>query len=52
VEKEIACDCGWRVRGTDDELVVAAQEHGCTAHDMVPTREQVLATAKPVPMQE
>jgi predicted small metal-binding protein len=52
MDKEIACDCGWRVRGSEDELVVAAQEHGRTAHDMVPTREQVLATAKPVLIEE
>ena len=36
MEKEIVCDCGWRVRGSEDELVAAAQEHGRTAHDMVP----------------
>ena len=52
MEKEIVCDCGWRVRGSEDELVAAAQEHGRTAHDMVPTREQALATAKPVPTEE
>ena len=52
MEKEIVCDCGWRARGTEDELVAAAQEHGRTAHDMVPTPDQVLATAKPVPMEE
>jgi len=23
MEKEIACDCGWRVRGTDEELIAA-----------------------------
>jgi predicted small metal-binding protein len=52
MEKEIACDCGWRARGTDEELIAAAQEHGRHAHDMVPTPEQVLATAKPVMTQE
>jgi predicted small metal-binding protein len=52
MEKEIACDCGWRVRGNEDELVAAAQEHGRIAHDMVPTPDQVLATAKPVLMEE
>jgi hypothetical protein len=31
----------------DDELVAAAQEHGRVAHDLVPTREQVLAVATP-----
>ena len=46
--KQIVCDCGWSARGTEDELVAAAQAHGRDAHDMVPTREQVLAVATPV----
>jgi hypothetical protein len=46
--KEILCDCGWSVRGTDEELVAAAQQHGREAHDMMPTAEQVLAVARPV----
>jgi hypothetical protein len=29
-------------------LVAAAQEHGRVAHDLEPTREQVLAVATPV----
>ncbi len=52
MEKEIVCDCGWRARGTEDELVAAAQEHGREAHDMIPTPAQVLATAKPATTQE
>jgi predicted small metal-binding protein len=47
--KQIVCDCGWSARGTDDELVAAAQEHGRAAHDLVPTRDQVLAAATPLP---
>lgn len=46
--KQILCDCGWSVRGTDEELVVAAQQHGREAHGMTPTAEQVLAVAIPV----
>jgi predicted small metal-binding protein len=46
--KQIVCDCGWSARGTEDELVAAAQTHGREAHEMVPTREQVLAVATPV----
>lgn len=46
--KQIVCDCGWSVRGTEDEVVAAAQTHGREAHDMVPTREQALAVATPV----
>ena len=52
MEQEIACDCGWRARGTAEELIAEAQDHGRQAHDMVPTPEQVLATAKPVMAQE
>jgi predicted small metal-binding protein len=48
MEMEIVCDCGWSARGSEDELVAAAQEHGRQAHDMEPTREQVLAIARPV----
>jgi hypothetical protein len=50
--KQIVCDWGWSARGTDDELVAAAQEHGRVAHDLVPTREQVLAVATPLPDNE
>jgi predicted small metal-binding protein len=52
MEKETAYDCGWRARGTDQELIAVAQEHGRQAHDMVPAPEQVLAAAKPVMTQE
>jgi predicted small metal-binding protein len=46
--KQIVCDCGWTARGTDEEIVAAAQAHGREAHSLVPTREQVLAVATPV----
>jgi predicted small metal-binding protein len=46
--KQMLCDCGWSVRGTEDEVVAAAQRHGREAHGMTPTREQVLAVATPV----
>jgi hypothetical protein len=46
--KQIICDCGWSARGTEEDLVAAAQQHGREAHDMVPTPEQVLAVAIPV----
>jgi predicted small metal-binding protein len=51
MEKEISCDCGWQAHGTEDELVTAAQQHGRDVHDMIPTREQVLATARPTETQ-
>jgi predicted small metal-binding protein len=46
--KQIVCDCGWTARGTEDELVEAAQAHGRQSHGLVPTREQVLAVATPM----
>jgi len=51
MEKEISCDCGWQARGTEDALVAAAKQHGHDVHDMIPTREQVLATARPTETQ-
>jgi hypothetical protein len=46
--KQVVCDCGWSARGSDEQLIEAAQRHGREAHDMVPTPEQVLAVAAPV----
>ena len=43
---QIICDCGWSARGTEEELVAAAQQQGGEAHDMVPNPEQVLAGLK------
>ena len=46
--KIINCDCGRVVQGdSDDELVVAAQQHAREAHGMELTREQVLSLAVP-----
>ena len=46
--KVIKCDCGFVVRGTnDDELVQAAQAHAKEAHEMELNVEQVLAMAEP-----
>ncbi len=39
----LRCACGWEARGTLDDLVVAAREHGRRVHNMEPTRDQVLA---------
>ncbi|KAA1420986.1 DUF1059 domain-containing protein [Nocardioides humilatus] len=47
--KVINCDCGFVVRGdNDDELVRAAQAHASEAHSMQITAEQVLAMAEPI----
>jgi len=46
--KFIACECGVTIRGaTDDEIVVNAQDHARTVHNMELTREQVLGIAQP-----
>lgn len=39
----LRCACGWETTGTEDQLVEATQEHGRRMHNMLPTREQVLA---------
>jgi hypothetical protein len=41
------CECGFEVRGTEDEVVAGIQEHAIRAHNMKATREQVLARAVP-----
>ena len=42
------CECGFEVRGTEDEVVTGIQDHAVRAHNMTATREQVLARAVPV----
>lgn len=48
MQKVINCPCGFIVRGsTDDELVARAQEHARHVHQMELSREQALAMARP-----
>jgi predicted small metal-binding protein len=42
----LTCACGWEISGTEEEVVVAAQDHGCRVHNMETSREEVLALAK------
>jgi hypothetical protein len=42
---QVTCPCGWRTRGTRDEVVAAVQEHGRTAHGVELTDDQVMAQA-------
>jgi hypothetical protein len=44
----LRCACGWESRGTTDDLVAAATEHGRRLHNMTPTRPEVLAMVVPV----
>lgn len=43
----LRCACGWETTGTEDELVVAAVEHGRRVHNMTPTRDEVRAMILP-----
>ena len=47
--KVIKCDCGYIVRGADDdELVKGAKTHALDVHGMELTDEQALSMAEPV----
>ena len=35
------CVCGWQVSGTQDEVVLATQDHGRRLHNMLPTRDEI-----------
>ncbi len=39
----IRCACGWEVTGTEDEVIAATIEHGRRLHNMMPSRDEVLA---------
>ncbi len=45
----VRCACGWEASGPEDEVVEATREHGRRIHNMVPTREEVLAMANDPP---
>ena len=47
--KEVTCICGWRIRGTEDEIVDQVIAHGRDAHGVASTRDEVLALAVDVP---
>jgi predicted small metal-binding protein len=46
-ELTVSCDCGWRARGPQDELVRRIQEHAREVHGLDVTPEQALAQARP-----
>lgn len=43
----LTCMCGWEARGTEDEVVGAAQDHGRQIHNMDVTHDQAMAMAQP-----
>ena len=47
--KEVTCMCGWRIRGTEDEIVDQVIAHGRDAHGVESTRDEVLALTTDVP---
>ena len=47
--KEVTCLCGWRCRGSEDEVVDQVIAHGREAHGLESTRDEVLALATEVP---
>ena len=42
----VRCACGWKVVGSEDEVVASTIEHGRRLHNMVATREDILAMAE------
>jgi hypothetical protein len=44
-ELRLRCACGWETSGGEDAVVAATQEHGLRLHNMLPTRDEVLAMA-------
>jgi predicted small metal-binding protein len=47
--KEVTCLCGWRCRGTEDEVVEQVIAHGREAHGVESSREEILAIAVDIP---
>ena len=45
IVKQVTCDCGWRCRGTEEEVIAQVQAHARQAHRSELTRDQVLAVA-------
>jgi predicted small metal-binding protein len=41
----VRCACGWETAGPEDAVVAETVEHGRQMHNMVPTRDDVLAMA-------
>jgi len=46
---EVTCRCGWRCRGTEDEVIEQVQSHGRAVHGIETTPDEVRAIWRPVP---
>lgn len=44
---QVTCVCGWRVRGSRNDVVAAVQAHGKSVHGQDLTEEQVMQSATP-----
>ena len=42
---QVTCECGYRIRGTHDEVVADIQEHGRSVHQQELTEADVMAIA-------
>lgn len=42
---QVTCECGWRTRGTREEVIAAVREHGSTAHDLELSDDDIMALA-------
>ena len=45
----VRCVCGWETTGPEDAVVEETVDHGRRTHNMVATRDEVLAMAVPTP---
>jgi predicted small metal-binding protein len=45
---EVTCRCGWRCRGTEDEVIEQVQAHGRSAHGVETAADEVRAIWRPV----
>ena len=43
----VRCVCGWETTGHEDAVIEETVDHGRRRHNMVPTRDDVLAMAVP-----
>jgi predicted small metal-binding protein len=43
MQVEVTCRCGWRCRGTEDEVIRQVQEHGRAAHAVETSADEVRA---------
>jgi predicted small metal-binding protein len=45
----VRCACGWETTGPEESSVEATVEHGRRMHNMIPTRDEVLAMSVAAP---